>query len=85
MLAPSKPCRGEDFLLDLKNAIFDKTNDISFMGWKTCSEMLAMIDNKEVFRQALRIVKLWARRRGIYGFNLGYLNGISLVIMLLKA
>ena len=43
-----------------------------------------MIPNKSTFSMALKIIKTWAKRRGIYGFNFGYLNGISLVIMLLK-
>ncbi len=47
--------------------------------------MLDLIDEKDGFSLALKIIKLWAKRRGIYGFNFGYLNGISLVIMLIKA
>jgi poly(A) polymerase Pap1 len=47
--------------------------------------MLDMIEDKKCFSMALRIVKLWAKSRGVYGFNFGYLNGISLVIMLIKA
>ncbi len=55
------------------------------MGWKTCRVMLDMIeDNLQEFSLALRIIKKWAKKRGIYGFNLGYLNGISIVIMLIK-
>lgn len=43
-----------------------------------------MIEDRDAFLPALRIVKRWARQRGVYGFNFGYLNGISLIIMLLK-
>lgn len=47
--------------------------------------MVNMIEDRDTFTWALRILKQWARNRGIYGFNFGYLNGISLVIMLIKA
>lgn len=73
------------YFSDISNTSFDKANNNSFLGWKNCSIMLSMIENKDTFSVALRIIKTWARRRGIYGFNFGYLNGISLVIMLIKA
>jgi poly(A) polymerase Pap1 len=74
-----------DYLLNIKNVSYDNTNALSFSGWKTCQKLLDMIEYKDVFTYSLRIIKAWAKRRGIYGFNFGYLNGISLVIMLLKA
>ena len=43
------------------------------------------IEYKQAFGHSLKIIKLWAKRRGLYGFNFGYLNGISLTIMLIKA
>ena len=43
-----------------------------------------MIRDKEAFSWTLKIIKTWAKRRGIYGFNFGYLNGISIIIMLAK-
>ena len=57
---------------------------MSFRGWSNCQVMFDMIADKEAFSWALRILKTWAKRRGIYGFNFGYLNGISLIIMLVK-
>lgn len=38
-----------------------------------------------VFSEATKIIKCWAKRRGIYNFNLGYLNGISIMIMVAKS
>ena len=75
----------DTFLLEIKNAMPDKTNAMSFSGWKTCQALLSMIDDPESFSMSLKIVKRWAKQRGVYGFNFGYLNGISLVIMLIKA
>lgn len=39
----------------------------------------------QVFSQVTRIVKFWAKRKGIYSFNFGYLNGISIMIMVVRA
>jgi poly(A) polymerase Pap1 len=86
MIQPSKPpVDYVAYLQDFKNFGLDKANGLSFMGWRTCKVMQGMIIDKESFRWSLRIAKYWARRRGIYGFNYGYLNGISLVIMMIKA
>jgi poly(A) polymerase Pap1 len=37
-----------------------------------------------IFSEATKIVKFWAKRRAIYSFNFGYLNGISIMIMVAK-
>lgn len=37
-----------------------------------------------IFSEATKIVKCWAKRRAIYSFNFGYLNGISIMIMVAK-
>ena len=42
-------------------------------------------DDFDVIAWSLRIIKSWAKKRGIYGFNVGYFNGISLVILVIKA
>lgn len=31
------------------------------------------------------LVKCWATKRGIYNFNLGYLNGISIMVLVVRA
>ena len=74
----------EQYLLDDINQMPDKANAVSINGWLISSAMLEMITDRQVFSLALRIIKLWAKRRGVYGFNYGYLNGISLTIMLIK-
>ena len=34
-----------DYLLQIKNARYEKVNSLSFMGWKTCRVMLDMIED----------------------------------------
>lgn len=67
------------------NCIGDKANVMSFRGWSNCKVLYEKIHDKETFSWSLKIVKTIAKQRGIYGFNYGYLNGISLIIMLVKA
>lgn len=43
--------------------------------------MLNMVYSKHAYRMALKAIRLWARRRGIYSNVLGYFNGVSLAIM----
>ena len=45
-------------------------------------DIVRRISNKEVFSFTLRILKAWAKARGIYSANFGYLNGITITIML---
>ena len=42
-------------------------------------------DVMRIFSEATVLVKCWATKRGIYNFNLGYLNGITIMIMVARA
>ena len=39
----------------------------------------------QIFSEVTKLVKAWASLKGIYNFNLGYLNGISIMILVTKA
>lgn len=38
-----------------------------------------------IFSEVTVFIKCWATKRGIYNFNLGYLNGISIMILVARA
>ena len=57
---------------------------MSFRGRSNCLIIQKSIKDHEGFSWALKIIKSWAKKRGIYGYNFGYLNGISLIIMIAK-
>ena len=53
----------------------------SLNGTRVAETLIKLVPNYSSFCSALRLVKLWARRRGIYSNILGFLGGINLAIM----
>ena len=41
--------------------------------------------NLLIFSRVTLLIKMWAKQKGIYNYNLGYLNGISIMILVVKA
>jgi poly(A) polymerase len=78
------PFNSDAWLCNIANCGFDQANYFSYNGWLSCKSLYEMIEDTRIFIPALRTIKLWVKQRGLYGFNFGYLNGISLVVMLIK-
>jgi len=57
----------------------------SFNGYRSTIELLKLVPNTEIFRMALRAVKLWAKAQGLYSNVLGYLGGFSWAVLVAKA
>ncbi|XP_053696868.1 poly(A) polymerase type 3-like [Sabethes cyaneus] len=70
----------DDMLLD-KADCHSKRN---LNGVRVTEEILRLVPDIDSFRLALRVIKLWAKSRGIYSSLMGYLGGISWTILLAR-
>uniref|UniRef100_A0A1B6LAR1 Poly(A) polymerase n=1 Tax=Graphocephala atropunctata TaxID=36148 RepID=A0A1B6LAR1_9HEMI len=74
--------------MDLKDDMLLKNLDQkcvrSLNGCRVTDEILRLVPNIENFRLALRTIKLWAKRHGIYSNVLGYLGGVSWAMLVAR-
>ncbi|KAL7188856.1 hypothetical protein ACSBR1_038668 [Camellia fascicularis] len=71
--------------VDILNPFFlsniDETSWRSLSGVHANKCILRLLPNMEVFKSLLRCVKLWAKRRGVYGNLLVFFGGVHLAIL----
>ncbi|KAG5240251.1 nuclear poly(A) polymerase [Salix suchowensis] len=66
--------------LSLLNNI-DETSWKSLSGVRANQRILLLVPNLKNFQSMLRCLKLWAKRRGVYGRLNGFLGGVHLAIL----
>ena len=74
--------------VDLNNDLLLKNLDTkcvrSLNGCRVTDDILRLVPNVDNFRMALRAIKLWAKRHGIYSNVLGYLGGVSWAMLVAR-
>jgi|LakMenEpi03Aug12_release.lakeMendotaPanAssembly.Ray.scaffolds.fasta_scaffold204257_1 poly(A) polymerase len=71
--------------MELLNTIKDEQSRTSLLGRKNNLMILELTGKQaENFKETLRVVKVWAKNRGISSNAMGYLGGISWAILVAK-
>eukprot|EP00667_Euglena_gracilis_P001214 EG_transcript_1214 len=63
----------------------DEQTALGLNGPRNAEKILQSVPNVETFRTVLRCIKLWAKRRKVYGVIYGYPGGIAWALMVARA
>lgn len=76
----------DDFDLDNYELLSELEDTVlrSLNGPRVSRDILSLIPSVPVFQTALRFIKLWAKRRGLYSNVLGYFGGVAYAIMVAR-
>ncbi|KAJ7663191.1 Poly(A) polymerase central domain-containing protein [Mycena polygramma] len=76
----------EDLSLQDNNVLknLDESVVRSVNGTRLTDELLRLIPNVQVFRDALRCIKLWAQRKAIYSNINGFLGGVAWAMLVAR-
>ncbi|KAJ7914594.1 Poly(A) polymerase central domain-containing protein [Mycena leptocephala] len=76
----------EDLSLKDNNVLknLDESVVRSINGTRLTDELLRLVPNAQVFRDALRCIKLWAQRKAIYSNVHGYLGGVAWAMLVAR-
>lgn len=80
------PVISEDLdLLDLSLLkSLDEKCVLSLNGSRVTDEILKLVPNVASFHSALRCIKYWAKRRGLYSNSMGYLGGVAYALLVAR-
>lgn len=76
----------KDLSLDNNNLLknIDEKDLRAVNGTRVTDEILTLVPKPTVFRHALRCIKLWAQRRGIYGNIYGFPGGVAWAMLVAR-
>jgi poly(A) polymerase len=59
----------------------EETSIRALNGYRVAQSLMSLVPNLDSWRLTLKIVKLWAKYRGIYGNSFGYVGGVTYALM----